>query len=134
MSRSLSTLHTVNKSPFSSEALASCLRVVRPGDAILLMEDGVYCAVDASASAEASLARDAEGSRLSRARPAPTGVEITGVRITGVQITEVRIYALREDLQARGIDAATLPSDIEPVSYTDFVRLVCEHGRSVSWL
>ena len=125
MSRSLSTLHTVNKSPFSSEALASCLRVVRPGDAILLMEDGVYCAVDASASAEASLA---EGSRLSRARPAPTGVEITGV-----QITEVRIYALREDLQARGIDAATLPSDIEPVSYTDFVRLVCEHGRSVSW-
>lgn len=129
MSRSLSTLHTVNKSPFSSEALASCLRVVRPGDAILLMEDGVYCAVDASASAEASLARDAEGSRLSRARPAPTGVEIRGV-----QITEVRIYALREDLQARGIDAATLPSDIEPVSYTDFVRLVCEHGRSVSWL
>ena len=128
MSRSLSTLHTVNKSPFSSEALASCLRVVRPGDAILLMEDGVYCAVDASASAEASLARDAEGSRLSRARPDSTGVEITGV-----QITQVRIYALREDLQARGIDAATLPSDIEPVSYTDFVRLVCEHGRSVSW-
>jgi tRNA 2-thiouridine synthesizing protein B len=125
MSRSLSTLHTVNKSPFSSEALASCLRVVRPGDAILLMEDGVYCAVDASASVGASLA---EGSRLSRARPAPTGVEITGV-----QITEVRIYALREDLQARGIDAATLPSDIEPVSYSDFVRLVCEHGRSVSW-
>ena len=130
MSRSLSTLHTVNKSPFSSEALASCLRVVRPGDAILLMEDGVYCAVDASASVGASRA---EGSRLSRARPAPTGGEITGVRITGVQITEVRIYALREDLQARGIDAATLPSDIEPVSYTDFVRLVCEHGRSVSW-
>ncbi len=125
MSRSFSTLHTVNKSPFSSEALASCLRVVWPGDAILLMEDGVYCAVDASASVGASRA---EGSRLSRARPASTGVEITGVQITGV-----RIYALREDLQARGIDAATLPSDIEPVSYTDFVKLVCEHGRSVSW-
>lgn len=37
-------LHTVNKSPFTSECLASCLRFAAPGDVILLLEDGVYAA------------------------------------------------------------------------------------------
>lgn len=35
-------LHTVNKSPFASSGLASCLRYVGPNDAIVLLEDGVY--------------------------------------------------------------------------------------------
>lgn len=49
MTPTLSTLHTVNKSAFGSEALASCLHVARSGDAILLLEDGVYNAVDVPA-------------------------------------------------------------------------------------
>ncbi len=35
-------LHTVNKSPFQNSALENCLRLVRDGDVILLLEDGVY--------------------------------------------------------------------------------------------
>lgn len=38
----MSTLHTVSKPP-SSGLLSDCLSVALPGDAILLIEDGVYC-------------------------------------------------------------------------------------------
>lgn len=41
----MSTLHTVNKSPFAHQALASCLRACQTGDAILLLEDGVIGAL-----------------------------------------------------------------------------------------
>jgi sulfur relay protein TusB/DsrH len=34
-------LYMVNKSPFSSHALESCLKITRKGDSILLIEDGV---------------------------------------------------------------------------------------------
>lgn len=116
------TLHTVNKSAFGSDALASCLRVARFGDAILLLEDGVYSAVDASILVGASLARDAAAAELSRARPAPTET-----------FESIRVYVVREDLQARGIAAAQLPAHIEPITYKDFVTLVCNHARTVSW-
>lgn len=36
------TLHLVNKPP-SHSGLASCLGAVRAGDAVLLLEGGVYC-------------------------------------------------------------------------------------------
>lgn len=37
----MSTLHIINKhSP--AQGLSACLRVLRPGDALLLIEDGVY--------------------------------------------------------------------------------------------
>ncbi len=35
-------LHTVNKSPFLTTTLESCLRLAQPGSTILLIEDGVY--------------------------------------------------------------------------------------------
>tara|TARA_R110002073_G_scaffold197776_1_gene356875 strand:- start:97 stop:387 length:291 start_codon:yes stop_codon:yes gene_type:complete len=37
----MSTLHTLNKSP-DSNLLKSCLAVMREGDAILFIEDGIY--------------------------------------------------------------------------------------------
>ena len=37
----MSTLHTVNKSPYERNALKSCLDHVTAGDRILLIEDGV---------------------------------------------------------------------------------------------
>ena len=40
------TLHTINKSPFSHETLRSCLRVTTPHDSILLIEDGVFAALE----------------------------------------------------------------------------------------
>lgn len=36
------TLHIVNQSPFSSNALQDCLENFAQGDALLLIEDGVY--------------------------------------------------------------------------------------------
>ncbi|SDK15065.1 sulfurtransferase complex subunit TusB [Microbulbifer yueqingensis] len=36
------SLHIVSKSPFSSTALADCLAAFSEGDALLLIEDGVY--------------------------------------------------------------------------------------------
>jgi tRNA 2-thiouridine synthesizing protein B len=35
-------LFIVNKSPFNSKSLDSCLKVAKKGDTILLIEDGVY--------------------------------------------------------------------------------------------
>ena len=40
-------LHTVNKSPYSSPCLTDCIALCSEGDAILLIEDGVYAAQDA---------------------------------------------------------------------------------------
>lgn len=39
------TLHMVNKSPFSSGVLAQCIARFDDGDSLLLLEDGVYGAL-----------------------------------------------------------------------------------------
>lgn len=46
-------LHTVNKSPFSSTVLSQCLARWSQGDAILLLEDGVYGALNSHAYSQA---------------------------------------------------------------------------------
>ena len=38
-------LHIVNKSPTQTRSLESCLRMVMPEHAVLLIEDGVYAAI-----------------------------------------------------------------------------------------
>jgi len=40
----MSTLHIVNKAATQSPLLHSCLRLMRGGDSLLLIEDGVYAA------------------------------------------------------------------------------------------
>ena len=35
-------LHTVNKSPYQSDALTTCFGLAQPGSAVLLIEDGIY--------------------------------------------------------------------------------------------
>lgn len=37
-------LHIVNQSPSVSPALSNCLRIASPGDAVILIEGGVYAA------------------------------------------------------------------------------------------
>lgn len=44
----MSILHIVNKSPFTHSTLQSCLAVCSNQDAVLLMEDGVYAALQTS--------------------------------------------------------------------------------------
>ncbi|WP_299592493.1 sulfurtransferase complex subunit TusB [uncultured Microbulbifer sp.] len=38
------TLHIVNQSPYSGCALSDCLDAIAEGDALILIEDGVYAA------------------------------------------------------------------------------------------
>lgn len=94
-------LHTVNKSPFQNSALENCLRLVRKGDVILLLEDGVYAA--AAGTAKSSLIE---------------------------QIAKQHaVYAIEADLKARGL--SNLIKDVQKASYGDFVDLVERHPLHV---
>ena len=98
-------LHIVNKSPYERNALEACLRLARPGSALLLIEDGVYAATRGS-TAEAGL-REA--------------------------MARLKVYALRPDLEARGV-AARVIDGIELVDYGGFVDLACGQPNCQSWL
>ena len=98
-------LHTVNKSPFQTRDMESCLAHLADG-CMLLIEDGVYGAV---ANGETSPS-------LSEA------------------IAKRQVYALAPDLKARGIDQDKLVEGVRLVDYTGFVELAIEHGTAQAWL
>jgi tRNA 2-thiouridine synthesizing protein B len=98
-------LHIVNKSHRQTTSLQSCLRLAQDGQALLLIEDGVYAAT-AGGAASAGLA--AAAARL-------------------------KVYALQPDLEARGM-AGALIEGVTAVDYGGFVDLVAEHSTSQSWL
>ncbi len=98
-------LHTVNKSPFDHNSLQTCLKFVRQGGAVLLIEDGVYAA-----------ARDtAVSSQLQEA------------------LKRVSIYVLKPDVEARGMQNRVMDG-VRLVDYGGFVDLVAEHDAVQSWL
>lgn len=102
----MALLHTVNKSPFERNALESCLRHARKGSAILFIEDGVYAVV-----------RGAEHTKK---------VEKAA--------SSCSIYALKPDLDARGISRDQLIDGVKLVDYHGFVDLAVAHDRVQSWL
>lgn len=53
----MSTLHLVNRSPFSSRILESLDKALAEGDAVLLIEDGVYGVLSSALSPLGSRAR-----------------------------------------------------------------------------
>ena len=99
-------LHTVNKSPFQKDTLATCFRLAREGSDILLIEDAVYASL-AGASFEKT--------------------------VTAAQ-QRCSIYALKEDLDARGIESTDLIPGIEIVDYDGFVDLATANDSVQSWL
>jgi tRNA 2-thiouridine synthesizing protein B len=99
-------LHTVNKSPFEKSTFRSCLDHAKSGDAVLLIEDGVYAATKGTVAAQ--LIADRNG--------------------------DVALYALGADLAARGISDQSLIEGISVVDYGGFVDLVTEHDVSQAWL
>lgn len=101
----MSTLHTVNKSPFTHSTLASCLRIARPGDSILLVEDGVYAAA---------------------------GDHVHRGQLQAAINAGIRVYVLAPDVQQRHVQAP-LPAAVEQVDYTGFVTLTTTHQRIQSW-
>ena len=98
-------LHIVNKSPFQTGTLESCLRMAQPGSAVLLIEDGIYAATVGS------------------------GTE-TRVRQA---CASVKFYALQPDMDARGV-TAKLIDGVSLVDYSGFVDLTLEYSTSHSWL
>ncbi|MEZ5841950.1 MAG: sulfurtransferase complex subunit TusB [Hyphomicrobiales bacterium] len=102
----MSTLHTINKSPFERSAMASCLAHLKAGDAVLIIEDGVVGARKATAFA----------ATISAA------------------MGDAEVYVLGPDLQARGMNEGDLVDGVKVVDYDGFVDLVTAHDRTQAWL
>lgn len=99
------TLHTYNKTLSAGEARwQNCLRMLAPGDGLLLIEDGVYLT--------AQLRAGTQGRSL-----IPQGV---------------RLYVLNPDVIARGI-SGKIPADFSGIDYTGFVQLCLAYPRVVNW-
>jgi tRNA 2-thiouridine synthesizing protein B len=101
----MSTLHTINKSPFSHATLASCLQICGKHDGILLLEDGVF------------------GGLFS----APCAEELSTLINSGM-----KVYALINDVNARGLQEK-IRKDICLTDYIGFVQLSIEHNCVQSW-
>jgi tRNA 2-thiouridine synthesizing protein B len=102
----MSTLHTINKSPFERSAFLSALSHLRPGDTLLMIEDAVVGARKGSAFAA----------------PLENAAKNCNVCILG------------PDLAARGMGEADLIAGAKLVDYGGFVDLVTGHDRTQAWL
>ncbi|MGV8836730.1 sulfurtransferase complex subunit TusB [Cellvibrio sp.] len=101
----MSTLHTINKSPFAHSTLFSCLRVCVERDGILLLEDGVFGTITS----------------------APGADELQLLIQRGV-----KVFALINDIKARGLEEKLAPN-IELIDYNTFVQLTLDHRCVQSW-
>ena len=98
-------LHTVNKSPFACRSLEVCLGLAAAGSDVLLIEDGVYGAIDSTAVA-------------------PDIVRA---------MDSCQVYVLEPDLKARGISPDMLIRGVERVGYDGFVKLASKNTKVQSW-
>mgnify|MGYP006168780673 FL=1 len=94
-------LHTVNK---TGDCLSRCLSMASQDDAVLLIEDGIYGAIDNSVNQHTW-------------KSLPSGMSC---------------YALVEDLEVRGISDKMLPQ-ISPADWALFVSLTAEYDKVISW-
>jgi tRNA 2-thiouridine synthesizing protein B len=101
----MSTLHTVNKSPFEKRSLESCLGYAQPGSSVLLYEDAVYGAIKGTGIAD----------KMSNA-------------------AGVKFFVMGPDLKARGVSDDKLLDGIEIVDYAGFVKLAAENDRVQAWV
>jgi tRNA 2-thiouridine synthesizing protein B len=102
----MSILHTVNKSPFEKNSLDECLTHATDGSAILLLEDGVYAAMQG------------------------TNVEAD---VKNAMSTK-KVYALGPDVKLRGLSTDRMIDGIEIVDYAGFVDLTESNDKVQSWL
>lgn len=83
----------------------SCIKICSKNDAILLLEDGVFGAIDSS----------------------PGSVQLQELMATGT-----RVFAIRADVSARGLTEKLLLS-ITQIDYDNFVQLTIDHQCIQSW-
>ncbi|MEJ2394879.1 MAG: sulfurtransferase complex subunit TusB [Candidatus Thiodiazotropha sp.] len=101
----MSTLHTVNKSPFEKSSMDSCLAYAKEGSSVLMYEDGIYGAIKGTAIAEKIAAQNG-----------------------------VNFYVLGPDLKARGVAEDKVTDGIEIVDYAKFVSLAAENDKVLAWV
>lgn len=90
------TLHTLNASP-ASAAFADCLRLLAPGDALLLLGDGVYAALAGSAARQAL---DAGPARVYVLQPDAAAAGVLG-RIGGAELVDIDGFVALTEQYAR---------------------------------
>jgi tRNA 2-thiouridine synthesizing protein B len=98
-------LHTINKSPHDHQVLHSCLRMALPGSGILLIENGVYAALQGQAT-EHDLRN---------------------------YLKHSKVHVLTPDLEARGLGNRDLVGGIGRVDYSGFVDLCVASSKVVAW-
>jgi|TARA_B110000116_G_C16738408_1_gene537250 tRNA 2-thiouridine synthesizing protein B len=99
------TLHIVNKSPFSQQALLQCLEVIGCNHSLILIEDGCYGGLKTS----------------------PAHMQLQKIVKKGI-----KIYALKDDLRARGLNSNLL-EEMTPINMNEMVELCCQHRNVQSW-
>ena len=98
-------LHIVNKSHTQTNSLQSCLRLSKPGQALLLIEDAVYASTQG-------------------------GVASSGM---AAALGSLKVYVLQPDVDARGM-TGKLVDGVAAIDYAGFVDLVAEHANNQTWL
>lgn len=94
-------LHTVNQSPFDKPCLQQCLSQYREGDAIVLIGNGVYAALDSQPCKHAC--------------------------------SDKVIYAIKADIERRGLLERSLNKSLHIIDMNDFVRMCTEYDLVQSW-
>lgn len=103
----MSTLHTVNKSPFERNSLDTCLSVAGSDATVLMIEDGVSGALQNTVASSS---------------------------ISDAMSKGVKFAVLGEDLNARGLSADRVMDGFTVVDYAGFVELAADHDNVQSWL
>lgn len=101
----MSILHIINKSPFTHNTLRSCIAVCSEQDALLLIEDGVFGALQASPDTEV---------------------------LQSLMEKNIVVYALSADVNARALTQKIEPR-IKLITYEEFVQLTVKHNCTQSW-
>jgi tRNA 2-thiouridine synthesizing protein B len=99
-------LHIINKSPYQSNIFNNCLEMIQHSSTmnnLLLIEEAVIA-----------------------------GIENTLYANNLQKLVNMQIYILANDLKARGLDTK-IPSAFKPIDHKQFVQLVIEHEKTVSW-
>ena len=102
----MAMLHMINKSPFDRDSLESCLSTAKKGGSVLLIEDGIYAAMQ-NTKAQDKIAQ---------------------------AMSDFSFYVLGPDIKARGMREDRIIEGIEIVDYGGFVDLVTKHDNLQSWL
>ena len=100
----MNLLHIVNKSPFDRDSLKLAVDFALDGSSILMIEDGVYGAMQNTSAS--SMVADCSAT----------------------------VYVLGNDLKARGIAEDKVIDGVNVIDYAGFVKLTTELDQTQAWL